>query len=126
MKTLSKENEINVGIDTSKDKLDIYIRPLGEYFVVENNQQGVKEAIRRIKPHKPTRVVIEATGRMELLFACEAQEAGLPVVIANPLAIHNFASAIGQFAKTDKQDAKVIAHYGEVLKPRLTEIKPKI
>ena len=85
MKTLSKENEINVGIDTSKDKLDIYIRPLGEYFVVENNQQGVKEAIRRIKPHKPTRVVIEATGRMELLFACEAVHIGHSISPASPL-----------------------------------------
>ena len=110
MKTQAKENEINVGIDTSKDKLDIYIRPLGEYFVVENNASGVKEALRRIQPHKPKRIVIEATGRLELLFACKAQEAGLPVVIANPLQVHKFASVIGQLAKTDKQDAKVIAH----------------
>ncbi len=125
MNTNLKEIEINVGVDTSKTQLDVYIRPLGEYFVVDNNEHGAKEAIRPIKSHKPARVVIEATGRLEMLFACKAQEAGLPIVIANPMHIHKFSAAIGQLAKTDKQDAKVIAHYGESIKPRLTEIKPK-
>ena len=50
--------EINVGIDTGKQQLDIYIRPLGEYFTVSNDEQGVKEAVRRIKPHNPVRIVV--------------------------------------------------------------------
>lgn len=115
--------EINVGIDTSKPQLDIYIRPLGEYFSVENNAKGIKEAIKRIKIHHPTRVIIEATGRLELPFACAAAKAGLPLVVANALHVHKFAASIGQLAKTDKLDAQTIAHYGEAIKPRLTEIK---
>lgn len=67
--------EINVGIDTGKTQLDIYIRPQGEYFTVENTPQGIKEAIKRIKPYKPTRIIIEATGRLELPFACAASKA---------------------------------------------------
>jgi len=120
MKTIE---EINVGIDTSKTQLDIFIRPVGEFFSVENNAQGIKEALKRIKPYKPTRIVIEATGRLELPFACAAAKAKLPIVVANALKVHKFAASTGQLAKTDKLDAQVIAYYGEALKPRITEIK---
>lgn len=125
MNTKIIENEITVGVDTSKHKLDIYIHPLGEHFIVDNNNQGVKEALKRIKHHKPQRIVIEATGRLEMLFVCAAHENKLPIVVANPMHVHKFAAAIGQLAKTDKQDAKVIAKYGDALKPRCTEVKPE-
>lgn len=115
--------EINVGIDTSKTQLDIYIRPVGEFFSVENNAQGIKEAIKKIKTYEPMRIIIEATGRLELPFACAASKAKLPIVVANALQVHKFAASTGQLAKTDKLDAQTIAHYGEALKPRLTEIK---
>ncbi|MCF6193217.1 MAG: IS110 family transposase [Kangiellaceae bacterium] len=120
MKTL---DEINVGIDTGKHQLDIYIRPLGEYFTVENTTNGIKEAIKRIKQHDPTRIIIEATGRLEYPFACAAAQAKLPIVIANSYHVHNFAVATGKLAKTDKLDAKMIAHYGEAMQPGLTELK---
>jgi|APLak6261663543_1056040.scaffolds.fasta_scaffold00388_2 transposase len=53
--------EINVGVDTGKTRLDIYIRPLAIFFSVDNNPQGVKAAIKRIKTHQPTRIVIEGS-----------------------------------------------------------------
>ena len=56
--------EINVGIDTSKTQLDIFIRPVGEYFSVKNNASGIKDALKRIKSYQPTRIIIEATGRL--------------------------------------------------------------
>lgn len=115
--------EINVGIDTSKPQLDIYIRPVGDYFSVENNEKGIKEALNRIKTYKPTRIIIEATGRLELPFACAAAKAKLPIVVANAMLVHKFIASTGQLAKTDKLDAQMIAYYGEALKPRLTEIK---
>jgi len=120
---MKQVQEINIGIDTSKTQLDIYIRPIGEFFSVENNAKGIKAALKRIKSYQPTRIIIEATGRLELPFACAASKANLPIVIANALKVHNFAASSGQLAKTDKLDAKMIAHYGEALKPRLTEIK---
>lgn len=116
--------DITVGIDTGKHHLDIYIRPLGESFRVDNTGQGVKEAIKRIKPHAPTRIIIEATGRLETCFACAAAKAKLPIVIANAYHVHNFAVSTGQLAKTDTLDARMIAHYGEAVKPRLTQINP--
>jgi transposase len=120
MKTVQ---EINVGIDTSKTQLDIYIPPNGDYFSVENTASGIKEALKRIKSYSPTRIIIEATGRLELPFACAAAKANLPIVVANALQVHKFAASTGKLAKTDKLDAQMIAHYGEALKPRLTEMK---
>lgn len=75
--------------------------------------------------HRVKRIIIEATGRLELPFACAVSKADLPLVIANPRHVHQFALSTGKLAKTDKLDAKMIAHYGEALQPRLTAIKPE-
>jgi len=122
---MNNKTEINVGVDTGKKQLDIYIRPVDEYFTVPNTDKGIKEAIKRIKKHSVKRIIIEATGRLELPFACAASQADLPLVIANPLQVHQFALSTGKLAKTDKLDAKMIAHYGEALQPRLTTLKPE-
>ena len=122
---MKTRKEINVGVDTGKKQLDIYIRPVDDYFTVPNTKDGINKAIKRIKKHKPTRIIIEATGRLELAFACAVSKAKLPLVIANPFQVHQFALSTGKLAKTDKLDAKMIAHYGEALQPRLTRIKPE-
>ena len=122
---MNTTNEINVGIDTSKATLDIYIRPLDKFFSVDNSAQGVREAIKCLKAVHPTRIVIEATGRLELPFVVAAQKSGLPVTIANPMHVRRFAGAAGQLAKSDKLDAQTIARFGEALKPEPTELKPE-
>ncbi|UTZ27873.1 IS110 family transposase [Vibrio campbellii] len=114
---------INVGVDTSKSQLDIYIRPLDIYFTVPNTDKGITDAIKTIKKHKPQRVVIEATGRLEMPFILACDKAKLPYVIANPLRIKRFAEAIGQRAKNDRLDAELIAHYAERVQPELTKLK---
>lgn len=116
---------INVGVDTGKSQLDIYIRPLGIYFTVSNDDKGIKEAVKTIKKHKPERIVIEATGRLEMPFIIACANANLPFIIANPVHIKRFAGAIGQRAKTDKLDAQLIAHYSEAIKPPLSKLKPE-
>ena len=68
MKTQNTQEEINVGVDTGKHQLDIYIRPLDIYFSVSNDEKGIKKAIIEIKKHHPTRIIIEATGRLEHEF----------------------------------------------------------
>lgn len=99
----TKTNQsINVGVDTGKFQLDIYIRPLDIYFTVENNEKVIKEAVMSIKKHKPERIVIEATGRLEMPFILACAKANLPFTIANPVHIKRFAGALGQRAKTDK------------------------
>ena len=125
MNAQNNQNEINVGVDTGKTQLDIYIRPLNIYFVVSNDEVGIKEAIKTIKKYKVTRIVIEATGRLEQPFIMACAKANLPFVIANPVRIKKFAGAINQQAKTDKLDAQLIAYYAEVIKPELSQLKPE-
>ena len=125
MNSINNQNEINVGVDTGKTQLDIYIRPLGIYFVVSNDESGIKEAIIEIKKHKVTRVVIEATGRLEQPFIMACAKAKVPFVVANPIRIKRFAGVINQKAKTDKLDAQLIAHYAEMVKPELSKLKPE-
>ena len=122
MNTNTLQN-INVGVDTGKSQLDIYIRPLDIYFSVPNTEKGVKEAVKTISKHQPQRVVIEATGRLEMPFILACEKAKLPYVIANPLRIKRFAGAIGQRAKNDRLDAALIAHYAEKVQPELTKLK---
>jgi len=122
MNTNTLQN-INVGVDTGKSQLDIYVRPLDIYFTVPNTDKGISDAIKIIKKHKPQRVVIEATGRLEMPFILACDKAKLPYVVANPLRIKRFAEAIGQRAKNDRLDAALIAHYAERVQPELTKLK---
>jgi len=120
------QNEINIGVDTGKRQLDIHIRPLGISFTVSNDVQGIKEAMKVIGKHKPTRIIIEATGRLEQEFIMACSRKGLPFVVANPMHIKKFAGAIGRLAKTDQLDAELIAHYGEAIQPSLSQLKPEV
>jgi len=125
MNTQNSQKEINVGVDTGKTQLDIYIRPLDIFFSVTNDKEGIKSAIKQIKKHSPTRIVIEATGRLEHEFIVACSKAGLLFSVANPIHIRKFAGAIGLLAKTDKLDAQLIARYGETIKPEPSKLKPE-
>lgn len=118
-------SSINVGIDTSKEKLDIGILPSNQFFSVSNDNIGINEAINRLLEINPHRVLIESTGRLELPFAIAAYKAGLPIVICNAAHVHFFAKSSGKFAKTDKLDAFTIAKFGEAHNPELTQLKPE-
>ncbi len=118
-------NEINVGIDTGQVMLDVYVRPLGEFQSFENNVKGIRAAIRFIRKFEPDRVLIEATGRLEMAFFCAAHKTGLPVCVCNPIQVRKFAQSCGRLAKTDKLDAQDIAYYGETMKPNLSRLKPE-
>jgi transposase len=113
-------DNITVGIDVSKDRLDVGLRPSGEKFAVERNSAGLDLLVPRLKELSPRVVALEATGGFETVVAAALAAAGLPVVIVNPAQIRNFAKAIGQRAKTDPIDAAVIAHFAEA-----TRIEPR-
>src|SRR5579871_5383038 len=108
---------IIVGIDVSKDRLDVAVRPSGEFFVVERNAAGLEQLIKRLKAISPRIVALEATGGFETVAAAALASAELPVVIVNPAQVRSFAKAIGQRAKTDPIDAAVIAHFAEAPSP---------
>jgi transposase len=108
---------IIVGIDVSKDRLDVAVRPTGEVFAVERNAAGIDRLSARLKELSPRLVALEATGGFETVVAAALAAARLPVVIVNPAQVRAFAKAIGQRAKTDPIDAGVIAHFAEATKP---------
>lgn len=118
-------NEIHVGIDVSQAALDCHVRPQALDRSFENNARGIAAAIGFIQSFQPARVLIEATGRLEMPFFCAAHKAALPVCVCNPMRVRQFAKASGRLAKTDRIDASDIAHYGEALKPELPELKPE-
>ena len=108
---------ITVGIDVSKDRLDIAVRPSGEAFVVERNAAGLERLAARLRELAPHIVALEATGGFETIAAAALAAVELPVVVVNPVQIRAFAKAIGQRAKTDPIDAAVIAHFAEATRP---------
>lgn len=108
-----------VGIDVSKAALDVCVLPSGETFQVSNDKAGIAELLTRLQPLFPERVVMEATGGYETAGAVALFLAGFKVCVVNPLQVRNFARAAGQFAKTDRIDAAVIAKFGERMMPQL-------
>lgn len=109
--------KIVVGIDVSKDRLDIAIRPGGARFAVGRTAAGVDDIIVQFKGQDVKLIALEATGGFETVVAAALGAAGLPVVIVNPAQIRAFAKALGIKAKTDPIDAAVIAHFAEATAP---------
>ena len=112
---------IVVGIDVSKDRLDVAVRPTGELFVVGRDAEGLETLVARLAPLNPVAVAVEATGGFETVVAASLAAARLPVVVVNPAQVRSFAQALGRRAKTDPIDAGVIAHFAEATRP---EIRP--
>ncbi|HYI06003.1 MAG TPA: IS110 family transposase [Reyranella sp.] len=110
---------IVVGIDVSKDRLDVAVRPTGDVFVVGRDAEGLDSLIARLLPLAPAAVAVEATGGYETVVAASLAAAGLAVVVVNPAQIRAFAQALGRRAKTDPIDAGVIAHFVEATKPAI-------
>ena len=120
----SKTN-VNVGIDVGKWFLDVCLYEKDLHWQVENNPEGVRKLLGRLGRYNVQRLVMEATGRYQLLLAEQAFKKGLPVCIVKPLAVRRYAQALGKTAKTDKIDAQVIAEFGARVEPTITLAKSK-
>jgi transposase len=110
-----------VGIDVSKDRLDVHVLPGGQAFAVTRNREGVAELAERLGKLSLAAIAVEATGGFETVVASTLVGAGLPVVVVNPAQVRAFAQALGRRAKTDTIDAAVIAQFVAATKP---EIRP--
>ena len=110
---------IVVGIDVSKERLDVAMRPTGETFVVSRDAEGLDALIAKLTPLAPVAVAVEATGGYETVVAASLAAAGLAVVVVNPAQVRSFAQALGKRAKTDPLDAGVIAHFVEATRPQI-------
>ena len=107
-----------VGIDVSKDRLDVHLRPSGEAFAVARDGKGLETLVERLGALDISLIVLEATGGFETTVAATLASAELPLAVVNPRQIRNFAKALGKLAKTDAIDAEVIALFAERIGPQ--------
>jgi transposase len=115
-----------VGIDISKARLDIAVRPSGERESVLNDQSGIQTLIQRLGEIRPALIVLEATGGFERQLIRALASAELAVVVVNPRQVRDFARATGQLAKTDRIDAEVLARFGEAVRPALRPLPDEV
>lgn len=107
-----------VGIDIAKRHLDLHLLPEGTTARYTNDSQGIQQCRLFLAQVQPERIVLEATGGYELALTLELQAVRMPVIVVNPRRIRDYAKAMGQRAKTDKIDARIIAEFAT--HPRLT------
>lgn len=115
------QNQVYVGIDVAKRRLDVVVRPTGERRAVANDAADIEELVAWLRSRKPRLIVLEHTGGYERLVLASLGAAGLRVVAVNPRQVRDFARALGRLAKTDALDAEVLAHFAEVIRP---EVRP--
>ena len=107
------------GIDVSKDYLDVGFSDSDSVARFANIEHGIPELVEHVAVAQPTLIVLEATGGYEIACAAALGGAGLPVVIANPRQVRDFAKATGQLAKTDSIDARILALFAERVRPHV-------
>jgi len=110
--------KVYVGIDVSKDTLDVAVHASEQRWGFANSDKGITEALSCLEELCPTLVVLEATGGMEYPLAAALAVAGRPVVVVNPRQVRDFARATGRLAKTDAIDARVLAHFAAAMHPQ--------
>jgi len=119
---------LTLGIDVSKDKLDIALFQEGEYRLATfaNNRDGYRRIAKWLKKQKAkeAHVCIEATGRYSEAVAAYLHGRGYPVSLVNPARIKAYAASQLKRNKTDKEDAKVIAHFCATQQPTLWSPPP--
>ena len=112
-----------VGIDISKDTLDVCIDPGAEALHVAYDHQGIEAICQRLKTEAPTLIVVEATGGLEMRLASELAALGLNIAVINPRQARDFAKATGQLAKTDRVDAAMLAAFAKAFRPQARALK---
>ncbi len=108
-----------VGIDVSKEQLDWAVHA-GREGRVAHDDAGLADLVTRLLEVQPELVVLEATGGLEMTVLAALTVAGLPVAVVNPRQVRDFARATGHLAKTDRLDARCIAHFAAAVRPALT------
>jgi len=109
-----------VGIDVSKNKLDICILPHGLHMQVPNAKADIRGLIRELKNHNALLVALEATGKYHRLVHRMIHDAGLDVTVVNPFRSRQFADSLGKLAKSDAIDAEALARFAQRMDPEPT------
>jgi transposase len=116
---------VHVGIDVAKATLDVCLLPIDLSRSFDNSDDGIAKLIALLRQHTITLVLLEATGRYERRLAAALLEAEFNVAVVNPRQARDFARALGTLAKTDKIDARTLAHFAQLGHARLCEKQPE-
>jgi len=116
-------SEAYIGVDVSKDLLDVKVLPSEQTQQFSNDDPGVKKLITFVKKINPQLIVFESTGGLEMPAVSSLIETHLPVVVVNPRQVRDFAKAVGRLAKTDSIDADTIARFARDIRPEVRPIK---
>jgi transposase len=116
----STTTPVYVGIDVCKERLDVYIHPVGLRFEFANSAEGIKRLKRSLKAHEVALVAMEATGKFHRAAHRSLHADGFAVAVVNPLRSRLFAEALGALAKTDRVDCRMLAILAESLEPDAT------
>ncbi len=114
---MNQESLLFVGIDVSKDRLDVAVRPTGEAWQVSHDSRGISRLVECLGELAPQLVVLEATGGIEIALAGELASSHLAIAVVNPRQVRDFARATGKLAKTDALDAHALAHFAQAMRP---------
>ncbi|WP_299212153.1 transposase [uncultured Tateyamaria sp.] len=106
-----------IGVDISKDQLDIHVLPGGDAMTVTNSGHGFRKLVRWFRKLDPQIIVFEPTGSYHRAFEQAMHTAGFAICKVNPLYARRFAQAVGVLAKTDRVDAALLARMGVALDP---------
>jgi transposase len=120
-----KKSQTFIGIDVSKAQLEVATYESDYQFQCANKPAAFPALIGELIKLRPTLIVLEATGGWETQVTAALHAAGLPVVVINPRQVRDFAKAVGQLAKTDRLDARILAHFAAAVKPPLRPLKSR-
>jgi transposase len=110
-------NEEFVGVDVSKDSLDVATHVIRKEWHLANNEIGIGQLVIILEELKPNLVVMESTGGYQTAVAYALMRVSLPCAVVNPREVRDFARATKKLAKTDRIDAQVLAHFAAVIRP---------
>lgn len=117
--------ELFIGIDVSKENLDVWIHPGGSAPRIPNEESKIQLFVEELKELHPTLIVLEATGGWEAAVTSALIMRGLPAVVVNPRQVRDFAKATGRLAKTDALDAEVLALFAKAIRPEVRALQDK-
>lgn len=118
-------SRILIGVDVCKDFLDAYARPAGLQQRFANDPAGIDQLVAWVRALTPERIVFESTGPYQKAAVGALLAAGLPAVVVNARQVRDFAKGTGQLAKTDRIDAAILAHFGEVVATVVRPLPPQ-
>jgi transposase len=113
----SRSVRCSVGIDVSKDSLDIFIDSSTAEYRIANEADDIAALVERLKAVAPDYIVVEAWGGFESRVVTALATSGLAVCRVSPQRVRSFARAVGELAKTDRLDARLLARYGRDCRP---------